>query len=206
MLAAEADANADDSVFLSIPAQPLAGALEGFMAATKVAVIVDSKMIAGRTSAALEGSFSPEGALRVMLMGTGLDPRSLGAAAYTLVMLPAVASQPPSRFIGYAANVQQAVTTALCQHDETRPTHYRAVMRLWLNPNGTVTRVELGRTTGNPTLDVAIGNTLQNINVGAPPPSGLPQPVKLAIVPRIVGDEACTSDRVSGQSIQGLAR
>jgi TonB family protein len=201
LFAAEAEPNADDAVLLNIPAQPLAGALERFMAATKVAVIVDSKMIAGHTSATLQGSFSPESALRVMLAGTGLDPRSLGAAAYTLIVLPAVASRPPSRFIGYAANVQQAVTTALCQRDETRPTHYRVVMRLWLNPDGTVTRVELGHTTGNPTLDMAIGDTLQNINVGAPTPSGLPQPVKLAIVPRVISDEACGSDRPGGQSI-----
>lgn len=198
---AKADPVAYESIHLDIPAQPLAGALERFMAATNVAVIVDSKMIMGRTSAALQGSFSPDGALHTMLAGTGLDPRPLGAGAYTLVLLPMAESRSPPRFIQFAATVQQAVTTALCQRDETHPTHYRTVMRLWLDSAGTVTRVELGNTTGNPTLDAAISDALQHINVGVPTPSGLPQPVKLAIVPHTVNDEVCLSDQAGDQPV-----
>ena len=60
-----------------------AAAMKLSSAAAKVAVFVDSATISGRRSAALQGSFSPEGALRSLLVGTGLDPRPIGASAYT---------------------------------------------------------------------------------------------------------------------------
>jgi hypothetical protein len=186
-------------VQFDVPAQPLEAALESFMAAANVAVLVDSAVISGRRSAALQGSFSPEGALRSLLEGTGLDPRPIGSSAYTLVPSPGTTDvRPQPRFVKYAAAIQQAVTTALCLRDETRPTHYRTVMRLWLSAVGTVTRVEISSTTGSPSLDVAIGDALKQIDVGAPTPSGLPQPVKLAILPRAVNDAACPSGEEVG--------
>ena len=185
-------------VQFDLPAQPLA-ALESFMAAAKVAVFVDSATISGRRSAALQGSFSPEGALRSLLAGTGLDPRPIGASAYTLVPSQGAADvRPHPRFLKYAAAIQQAVIAALCLRDETRPTHYRTVMRLWLSGAGTATRVEISTTTGSPNLDAAIGDALKQIDVGAPTPSGLRQPVKLAILPRAVNDAACPSGEEGG--------
>jgi hypothetical protein len=71
---------------------------------------------------------------------------------------PALFSIFTPRFVKYAAAIWQAVTTASCLRDETRPTHYPAVMRLWLSVAGTVTRVEILSTTGSPSLDVAIGD------------------------------------------------
>jgi hypothetical protein len=196
------------TVQFDIPAQPLATALEGFMAAAKVAIIVDSAVIAGRTSVPLQGPFSPDGALRVLLGGTGLDPRPIGTGAYTLVLSPRPAAvRSPPRFIQYAAAIQQVVTTALCRQDETRPTHYRMLMRLWLSPAGMVTRVELSSTTGNPSLDMAIGDALKHIDVGAPTPSGLPQPVKLAVMPHTANDAACPpGDDAIGRPVPAVAR
>jgi hypothetical protein len=207
--AAEANQGADEpQVLFDIPAQPLAAALEHFMEVANVSVVVDSAAIAGRTSAALRGHFSPEGALRSLLAGTGLDPRPIGSHAYTLDPLPhAGAAQPLPRFTNYATAIQQAVTNALCQRDETRPTHYRVVMRLWLSPAGAVTHVQLGGSTGSPSLDTAIGNALEHISIGAPVPAGLPQPVKLAILPRVTpGDAACPSSDAGGQPAQNLSR
>ncbi len=190
-----------------IPAQPLATALERFMEATNVAVVVDAAAIAGRASAAVQGSLSPDKALRELLIGTGLDVRPIGSAAYTLVPLPQIAaSRSPSRFVDYAAIIQQAVTTALCRRDETRPTYYRAVMRLWLSPGGAVTRVELAHTTGSSSLDLAIGGTLERLDVGVPTPSGLPQPVKLAILPRPANETVCLPDETGARPASGLGR
>lgn len=70
-------------VQFDMPAQPLAAALESFMAAAKVAVFVDSATISGRRSAALQGSFSPEGALRSLLVGR-LRSRRRGGATTTI--------------------------------------------------------------------------------------------------------------------------
>jgi hypothetical protein len=203
---ADPDTHASEVPF-DIPAQPLATALERFMTATKVAIIVDSTVIAGRTSATVQGSFSPGGALGALLAGTGLDRRPIGSGAYTLVPLPDMAgSRPPSRFVDYAAAIQRAVTAALCQRDETRPTHYRMVMRLWLSPSGAVMRVELANTTGNPNLDLAIGDALEHVNVGAPAPSDLPQPVKLAIVPHTASQPACSSDEAGNRPASDFGR
>jgi hypothetical protein len=198
---AKADPDAHDSVVpFDIPAQRLATALERFMEATNVAVIVDAAVVAGRASAAVQGSFSPAGALRALLIGTGLDARPIGSAAYTLVPVPQIAAgRLPARFVNYAAVIQQAVTSALCRRNETRPTHYRAVMRLWLSPSGEITRVELAHTTGSSSLDQAIGGSLARLDVGAPIPSGLPQPVKLAILPRPVNEPVCPSDGVGSR-------
>jgi hypothetical protein len=204
----KADPGAHESVVaLDIPTQPLATALEHFMEATNVAVVVDAAVTAGRVSAAVQGSFSPDEALRVLLTGTDLGPRPIGARAYTLVLLPrTAASRPPSRFVNYAAAIQQAVTNALCRRDETRPTHYRAVIRLWLSPGGEVIRVELAHTTGSSSLDLAIGDSLERLDVGAPTPNGLPQPVKLAILPRPINEPGCPSDGTGDRPASDLGR
>jgi hypothetical protein len=207
--AAEADRGADEQqVLFDIPAQPLGAALEHFMEAAKVSVVVDSAEIAGRRSALLHGQFSAEGALRSLLVGTALIPRQIGDRAYTLDRLIRMgATQPLPRFIAYSTAIQQAVTNALCLHDETRPMHYRAVMRLWLSPGGTVTHVQLGDSTGSTSLDAAIGNALDHVRIGAPVPAGLPQPVKLAILPPAKpGDVACPPTDAVDQAARNLAR
>jgi hypothetical protein len=194
-------------ISFDIPAQSLATALERFMTVANVAVLADSAVIAGRTSTALQGRFQPDGALRSLLAGTGLDPRPIGSGAYTLVQLSRLTeTRSPPRFADYAAALQQAVTAALCRRDSTRPTHYRMVTRLWLSPAGAVTRIELGNSTGDSSLDLAIGAALRHIDIGVPVPSGLLQPVKLAIMPRATGVAACLPADAGGQLMPGLAR
>jgi hypothetical protein len=108
-----------------IPTLPLAKALERFMAATNVAILADSIRIAGRKSTALHGRFLPDSALRALLTAADLEARSIGPEAYMLVELPPIPrTRLPPRFIQYAAALQWAVTSALCQRDDTRPTHY----------------------------------------------------------------------------------
>ena len=209
MFIAKADPNAGGlRLQFDMPAQPLVAALESFMATAKTAVVVDSAVVSGRRSAALHGSFSPEGALRSLLAGTGLEARPIGSSAYTLVpSAGTAAARPQPRFVRYAADIQRAVTTALCQRDETRPTHYRAVMRLWLSTAGMVTRVEVSSTTGSPRSDRAVGDALKQIDIGAPTPRGLPQPIKLAILPRAANDAACSSGEEAGaQPAHNFAR
>lgn len=208
-LAAEANQGVDEPPTpFDIPAQPLSAALEQFMQAAKASVVVDSAMIAEHTSASLQGHFSPEGALRLLLSGTGLAPRSIGFRAYTLDPSPRLgAAQPSPQFSDYAAAIQQAVTSALCRHSETRPTRYRVVMRLWVNPAGAVSHVQLGGSTGSSSLDAAIGDALEHIDIGAPAPTGLPQPVKLAILPRATPSKAaCPASDAGDQPMQDFAR
>lgn len=208
----EANPNAPENaqrstILFDLPALPLAIALERFMAITKVAVIVDSEVIGGRTSVALHGRFSPDQALRSLVAGTGLDPQPLEFEAYTIVASPrSTESQPLSRFTQYAAAIQQAVTNTLCQFDETRPTHYRVVVRMWLNWSGTTTCVELATRTGSPGLDRAISDALQRTEVGLPPPTDLPQPVKLAIMPRAIDTAVCAANDAGGGRVPDAGR
>lgn len=177
-------------VEFDIGAEPLANALERFMSATSIAVVVDSDLLAGRRSAPLEGSYAPEAALRAMLSGTGLNVEAIGPGAFTLLP-PSTGIRPLPRHLQYAAAIQSAVTAALCQQSDTRLMQYRTVLRLWLDPAGAVTHVELASSTGVPSFDTTIVATLQDVEVGLPRPDGLPQPVKLAILPDGSGASVC---------------
>jgi Secretin and TonB N terminus short domain len=188
-----ANRQSDQPTAFDFPSEPLAIALERLMAATSLAIIVDSGLTDGRRSSSLKGIVTPEQALRRMLANTGLEARAAGDGLFTLVQ--GTARPPLPRFIDFAAAVQAAVTDALCRRSDARPTHYRTVMRLWFDPAGVVIRAELGHSTGDRKLDMAVTSTLQHLDIGAPLPSGLPQPVKLAIVPRATENGACPAER-----------
>ncbi|GGF06543.1 hypothetical protein GCM10011611_10060 [Aliidongia dinghuensis] len=72
----------------------------------------------------------------------------------------------------------------LCRELGTRPGSYRAAMRLWLDPSGTVSRADLLSSTGDPVRDRRLHETLVGSGVGTPPPVALPQPVIVVILPR----------------------
>jgi hypothetical protein len=173
-----------------VPEQSLVAALQSFMSISNIAVVVDGAMVGKRRSNAIRGTFSPESALQSLLDGTGLDSRWIGPGVYTLELAPHRVEARP-RFVDYAAAVQRAVMLALCRVDETNPLRYRTVIRLWLQPEGTAKQVKLAVSTGSPSDDAAITNTLQRLDVGSPVPANLPQPIKLAIAPRAIGSANC---------------
>jgi hypothetical protein len=184
-----------------IPEQPLAAALERFMALSNVTIVVDGGIIAAIRSNAVRGAFSPDGALQTLLEGTGLDSRYMGPGAYTLVPAPWTAEpRRPPRFADYAAAVQRAVMATLCRRDDTVPDRYRTVIRLWLRPEGRAMRAELAISTGKAGRDLAITEMLQRVDVGMPVPARLPQPIKLAIVPRATDGSLCPVERAQVQS------
>jgi hypothetical protein len=198
-LADEQNGVSNELVEFDIPEQPLAAALERFMSLSNVTIVVDSAIIGARRSSAVRGALSPDGALQSLLEGTGLDSQRIGQGAYTLAPLPlnAEARLRLPRYMDYAAAVQRAVMAALCRADDTSPIRYRAVIRLWLNPDGKAKLAELAVSTGNPGRDTAITAVLGRVEVGLPVPSNLPQPVKLAIAPRGSDDATCSPDRAS---------
>ena len=197
-LAKEHDVVSNEVVEFDIPEQPLAAALERFMALSNVTIVVDGAVIGAARSNAVRGAFSPDGALQSLLEGTGLDSRHIGPGAFTLVPLPRSAQLP--RFADYAAAVQRAVIATLCRRDDTIPDRYRAVIRLWLRPEGKAMRAELAISTGSPSRDTAITDMLQHVDVGMPVPPRLPQPIKLAILPRATDGAACVADHALVQS------
>jgi hypothetical protein len=200
--AGETDPVLSEFVEFDIPEQPLAVALERFMSQSNVTIVVDGAIIGASRSNPVRGAFSPDGALQSLLEGTGLDSRHIGPGAYTLVPMQQsveLRSRLP-RFADYAAAVQRAVIATLCRRDDTVPDRYRAVIRLWLFPEGKAKRAELAISTGSPSRDTAITDLLQQVDVGMPVPARLPQPIKLAILPRASGGTACVADHAVVQS------
>lgn len=182
-------ASSNATIAFDLDAAPLAVALERFMSATSVAVVVDSALLMERRSAAVRGNYTAETALRIMVTGAGLNVVAIGQSAFTLLP-PSPGARPLPGNLQFAGAVQAAVTAALCQQGDTRLMQYRTVLRLWLDAAGAVVRVELASSTGDSKVDMTIARTLQHVDVGMPRPGGLPQPVKLVILPD-TGGPAC---------------
>lgn len=68
----------------AIPSGPLGTSLTGFVAASGVFIVVDSRLTAGKSSPGLQGSFVPREALARLLSGTGLEAVQQAGGSYTL--------------------------------------------------------------------------------------------------------------------------
>jgi hypothetical protein len=168
-------------VHFDIPAQPLEDALYAFGNVTGISIFADGNAVAGRRSTAVEGAFTVTQALRILLAGTGLDVRPMGARAITLSL-----SQPHSDALAYrrySAALQNAALRRLCSDTETSPGSYRLAMELWLDDIGRVQRIELLSSTSDLTRDRRLRELMEGLSVGKPPPM-LPQPVIMVILPR----------------------
>jgi TonB family protein len=90
-----------------------------------------------------------------------------------------------SRFAWYKLVVQQYVDSALQKNSKLRSNNYRVVVKIWLGPDGSVTRTELTDTTGNPDMDGQLRTALSQLPAfGEKPPDGLPQPIVMRLTTR----------------------
>lgn len=179
-----------EPIAFALEAQPLSRAVSRFMSLSGVSIVADSRILNNRRSAPLKGRYVPEDALRGLLVGTGLAIKKVGRNTFTLVAAEPVVRVPPAH-LDYAAKIQNAVLTALCQTNDMSLLQYRTVFRIWLDQAGGVTRVELAGSTGSSQTDGLLLSILRRATVGEPPPQGLPQPIKLAILPGMNADAAC---------------
>jgi Secretin and TonB N terminus short domain len=174
-----------DARAFNIPSQPLEDALYAFDAATGIEVFVDGHAVAGRKSTAVKGVFTSEQALRALLNGTGLDAKRIGADTITVFRDDRPPAPPGSAlYHAYSAFVQTAIVHALCGRPEARPGGYRVALRLWLDPSGIVSHADLLSSTGDSQRDSRIHDILSRISVGVAPPTKLPQPIVMVILPR----------------------
>ncbi|MFC6841137.1 TonB family protein [Xanthomonas theicola] len=84
-------------------------------------------------------------------------------------------------FASYAASVQRAVQQLLQRDERTRKGRYSATVAVWLNPDGSIGRLQILSSAGKPELDAAIVRALQDQPLPQPPPASLPQPIQLRI-------------------------
>ncbi|KHA75656.1 hypothetical protein NC77_28155, partial [Janthinobacterium lividum] len=78
-----------------IPAGPLAPALRSLASAANVLLSYTPDQASGKSTAGLQGQYTPQAALAVLLAGTGLQAVELEAGSYVLRAAPAVASTAP---------------------------------------------------------------------------------------------------------------
>ncbi|MFZ5875581.1 MAG: TonB-dependent siderophore receptor [Nitrospirota bacterium] len=92
-LAQPTDGEGGATVLIDMPAEPLGDALTALATKTGLMIGVDAALIAGKQAPALNGRYTPEEALRLLLEGSGLAAISTGNAAYTVAPAPDGAMQ-----------------------------------------------------------------------------------------------------------------
>jgi hypothetical protein len=206
--AAERQPGSASVMTFQIPAQPLATALQAYGQRTGVQVLYESSSAAGRQSTAVEGEFSPDGALNLLLSGTDLVVRYARPDAITIALpSPLGADEPPSNPLAsadlsvgelrvhasgeradlaslqdYSASVQADIESALQRNVRTRSGSYQAVLDLWINSARIVQRASLLQSTGDGDKDAAVVAALNGLTISRATPPNVPQPVRVAIV------------------------
>ena len=188
---------------LNLPAQDLEHALQAYSRATGMAVLVDRELTRGRRSIGVRGRFTAQEALAILLTGSGLMARYARSDAFTL-QLPNVSQPPLTRGAAarnaarinnsYASALQQAIETSLCRSPMTRPGSFRALVQVWVNPDGVIEHSRLVSSTGDEQRDEALVRSLGTARVERPAPSSLRQPVTLLLMPDTTGTRMeCTA-------------
>lgn len=188
---------------LDLPAQDLEHALQAYSRATGMAVLVDRELTRGRRSIGVRGRFTAQEALAMLLTGSGLMARYARSDAFTL-QTPQVSQLPPTKGAAarsaarinnsYATALQQAIETSLCRSPLTRPGSFRALVQVWVNPNGVIEHSRLVSSTGDEQRDEALVRSLSAARVQRPAPSSLRQPVTLLLMPDTAGTRMeCTA-------------
>ncbi|CAB3631213.1 STN domain-containing protein [Achromobacter pestifer] len=194
----------------ALPAQPLGDSLEAIGQLAGVAVLVEERY-ARQLAPALSGRHTVLEALRRLLDGSGLRirqtdgeaivvyaPSVAGPARAPAAITPLAAGDIPGArsggadFSGYIGRVQKALLRTLCASAAARPGAYRLALQLRLDDGGHVTRMRLLDTTGSGQVDAAVTSAIQGMDIGVPPPAGMPQPVSVLLVP---GGTHCPAPR-----------
>lgn len=206
-LANDAETQVLPTLKFQIPEQSLVTALQAYSSTSGVAVLYESSVVSGQRSAVVDGEYTREAALKVLLGKTDLVARYARADAITLAD-PSAASpdHPPEFSLGptdmaletlhvasattvpdrnaladYIGIIQKDIQLALKKVTATRNGAYRVGLDLWVDPSRTVRRTEIFRSTGNPERDVAISAALQGLTFRQPAPARTPQPVRVMI-------------------------
>ncbi|MEM8597430.1 MAG: TonB-dependent receptor plug domain-containing protein, partial [Pseudomonadota bacterium] len=94
-IAGTTGAGAEERLVIDVPAQALGRALAELSDETALQVSVRSDLVAGKTSAAVQGMMTPTEALQVMLAGTGLAPSALGQDGVVITASQSIADEGP---------------------------------------------------------------------------------------------------------------
>jgi hypothetical protein len=203
----EERAPAPHPLIFHIPRLDLIDALQAYSEQTGVQVMYETASAAGFKSAPVEGEFTPEAALQMLLADTDLRIRYSRSSAVTLAS-PAVASEldePPAHPLGpadltldtlrvtgaaepidrnrlgeYIGAVQSDIQKVLKRNRNGRA-DYRVAIRLWVTPSRTIERAELDGSTGDHDRDTTIVDALRGLTLSQQAPANVPRPIRFMI-------------------------
>lgn len=185
-------------ISFDIPVQPLSAALQRYGSVTQLSVLAPSDLLRGRTSSALQGEYSPQEAIVLLLQDTGLQARFPGGDAVTVfapdrqegsmqarpdaasMSIDAIDGVASRLHAGYVAQIQRRVIGGLCARPLMRPGSYRMVLRFQVSAVGKVEALRHAGGSGLARRDDAILETIEQMRFDPPPPD-MPQPVTLLI-------------------------
>jgi hypothetical protein len=214
-LAWAAGAVADDNytplgtLKFDIPAQPLIEALQAYSVATGTQVMFETNSAEGLRSTPVQGEFTAQAALQMLLTDTDLKVRYTRANAITVAPVSAPdADEPPAHALApadlalgtlnvsggtdnndrnrlgeYIGVVQADIQKAL-RKNKAASGEYRAEVRLWIDQSRTVQRAELSRSNGDRNRDASVASALQGLILSQPAPANTPQPIRFMIAIR----------------------
>lgn len=85
----------------------------------------------------------------------------------------------------YATRLQRHLQEELNRVRKLRESDYRITLRVWLRKDGSVEKAELAQSTGNPTLDQLLRETLLQVSaMREAPPENMPQPIRIRVTAR----------------------
>ncbi|MCA1324546.1 energy transducer TonB [Herbaspirillum sp. alder98] len=177
-----------------IAVQPLAAALDRYASISGRPVLFPSELVTERTSSAVQGRYSPEMALGLLLQGTGLVVRQEEGGPAGAIVLARVdpSTRDPAPYAGidglvgdlhFPGLLQRRIWEALCSDPGVGPGAYRALLRFELDASGRIHKVRLLGSTGDPRRDISVMKTLRTVQVGPPPADMLRQPLTMLIAP-----------------------
>jgi hypothetical protein len=191
----------------NIAAQPMSDALQAYSIATGAQVLFETSSVDDYRCVPVQGEFTADAALQMMLANTDLKVRYTRASAITIVRASDPdADEPPehalasadfalntlnvnggtpagdrNRMDEYIGTVQADIQRALKRTARGRVSEYRAEVKLWVDQSRTVQRAELSRSSGNKDRDTIVVSTLQGLVLSQPAPTNTPQPIRFMI-------------------------
>lgn len=187
--------SADPEFSFDIPSQPLESALATFGAKTGFQVLYETALTVGRRSREVKGVYTPDIALRHLLLGTGLSFDYIENHAFTLAEAPLRPTRTIADFREYLGVVQSSLMAALCQRVETQPGAYNVAMQFSIGRTGRVENPHLLNSTGVESRDNAVVAALSRLTVGRTPPADMPQPVTMVLKSDERGARECQGAR-----------
>lgn len=189
-----------------IPAQPLDVALRAYSKISSVDVLYESRIVAQLLAPPVDGRFTRQAALAMLLAGTDLvvqytrsDAITISSASYepdapplspladadlmldTLRVAAPGGSPNEGKMREFSESAQEDIVAALRKNARTNSGTYRVGVKLWVDPLRTISRAELAQSSGDAARDASIAEALRGLVLRKEPPEHAPQPIRVRI-------------------------